>query len=90
MIDIEHLPGPPVRRLRIIIEFCPTVPHCSLASLIGLAIRLKLMLYFPQAKVDILVSPGKHKTEKDSAFEHSICWLIPTAPPSALTKHKMP
>jgi hypothetical protein len=47
-VCIEHLPG---RRLRIDVLFCPTVPHCSMATIIGLAIRVKLIKYFPEAKV---------------------------------------
>eukprot|EP01095_Lingulamoeba_sp_RSL-Kostka_P005793 TRINITY_DN1757_c0_g1_i1.p1 TRINITY_DN1757_c0_g1~~TRINITY_DN1757_c0_g1_i1.p1 ORF type:complete len:163 (+),score=48.24 TRINITY_DN1757_c0_g1_i1:106-594(+) len=47
------------------IEFCPTVPHCSLATLIGLCIRIKLNNDLPREdfKLDIYVTPGKHDTE---------------------------
>lgn len=46
------------------IEFVPTVPHCSLATLIGLCIRVKLSrsLVCPY-KADINIAPGTHNTE---------------------------
>lgn len=64
-IRIEHLPG---RRLSIAVTFCPTVPHCSLATIIGLSIRVKLLRYFKHAKVNVRIEPGKHMTENESAF----------------------
>jgi len=49
------------------IEFVPTVPHCHLATLIGLCIRTKLerSLVPGQVKLDILVKEGTHDTEGD-------------------------
>jgi len=48
---------------RIKIEFTPTVPHCSLATLIGLCIRVKLQRSLQTtAKIDIFVSEGTHST----------------------------
>ncbi|KAL6062748.1 Cytosolic iron-sulfur assembly component 2A [Balamuthia mandrillaris] len=48
------------------IEFTPTVPHCSLATLIGLCLRVKLERELPfKCKVDIFITPGKHSTEKE-------------------------
>ena len=48
------------------IEFRPTVPHCSLATLIGLCLRVKLerTLTMPY-KLDILVGEGTHSIEED-------------------------
>lgn len=48
------------------VEFNPTVPHCSLATLIGLCIRVKLernlvMLF----KLDIYIKEGAHATEEE-------------------------
>ena len=44
--------------------FTPTVAHCSMATLIGLCIRVKLLRALPQRfKVDIYVSPGSHSSE---------------------------
>ncbi len=46
------------------INFTPTVPHCSMATLIGLCIRVKLLRSLPQRfKVDINVAPGSHASE---------------------------
>ncbi|CAL5227579.1 g10577 [Coccomyxa viridis] len=44
--------------------FTPTVQHCSMATLIGLSLRVKLMQTLPSRfKVDIAVAPGSHSTE---------------------------
>ena len=49
------------------IEFVPTVPHCHLATLIGLCIRTKLerTLVPGQVKLEITVKEGSHNTEQD-------------------------
>ncbi|XP_024533753.1 protein AE7 [Selaginella moellendorffii] len=45
------------------VTFTPTVQHCSMATLIGLCIRVKLMHSLPpRFKVDIRVAPGSHST----------------------------
>lgn len=50
----------------ITIEFIPTVPHCTLASLIGLCVRNKLQRDLPERyKLDIYVKEGTHNIEKD-------------------------
>eukprot|EP00879_Flechtneria_rotunda_P007017 GHRR01007366.1.p1 GENE.GHRR01007366.1~~GHRR01007366.1.p1 ORF type:complete len:161 (+),score=43.57 GHRR01007366.1:223-705(+) len=49
---------------RVMVMFTPTVEHCSMATLIGLCIRTKLLRSLPpRFKVDILLSPGSHSTE---------------------------
>lgn len=49
---------------RVRVEFTPTVQHCSMATLIGLCIRVKLLRALPSRfKVDIAVSPGGHSSE---------------------------
>ena len=51
-------------RNRVVIQFTPTVPHCSMATLIGLCIRVKLLRSLPtRFKVDIQVTPGTHASE---------------------------
>jgi hypothetical protein len=42
----------------------PTIPHCSMATLIGLAIRVKLIRSLP-SRFDIIVQiqPGTHASE---------------------------
>lgn len=48
----------------ISIHFTPTVPHCSMVTLIGLCIRVKLLRSLPERfKVDIYVAPGTHSSE---------------------------
>lgn len=50
-------------KLYVKIVFVPTVPHCSLASLIGLCLRQKMTSCFPEKhKLDILVKQGSHET----------------------------
>jgi len=49
------------------IEFVPTIPHCNLATLIGLCIRTKLERLLPpgSVKLDISIKEGSHNTEGD-------------------------
>lgn len=48
------------------IQFVPTVPHCNLATLIGLCIRTKLERTLPPGtvKLDISIKKGTHNTEE--------------------------
>jgi metal-sulfur cluster biosynthetic enzyme len=52
------------------VQFTPTVPHCSMATLIGLCIRTKILNTFPLIKFSIHITPGKHQTEQQSK-QHS-------------------
>lgn len=55
------------------IEFNPTVPHCSLATLIGLCIRVKVERSLPHnIKLDIYIKNGAHTTEDESNFTHDL------------------
>ncbi|KAL2518430.1 MIP18 family protein [Abeliophyllum distichum] len=46
------------------VTFTPTVEHCSMATVIGLCLRVKLIRCLPpRYKVDIRVAPGTHATE---------------------------
>ncbi|CAL7942274.1 unnamed protein product [Xylocopa violacea] len=48
------------------IEFNPTVPHCTLATLIGLCIRIKLERHLVDLfKLDIYIKKGAHSTEHE-------------------------
>ncbi|XP_012220105.1 MIP18 family protein galla-1 [Linepithema humile] len=48
------------------VEFNPTVPHCSLATLIGLCIRVKLERFLVASfKLDIYIKKGAHSTEEE-------------------------
>ncbi|GLV46657.1 galla-2 [Carabus blaptoides fortunei] len=45
--------------------FTPTIPHCSMATLIGLSIRVKLLRALPtRFKVNVEVTPGTHVSER--------------------------
>lgn len=64
MIFVKKVTAGQVPVVRI--EFNPTVPHCSLATLIGLTIRIKIQRYFPQTlKLDIFIKKGAHSTEEE-------------------------
>ena len=46
------------------IAFTPTIPHCSMATIIGLSIRVKLLRSLPpRFKVDVTIAPGTHASE---------------------------
>lgn len=58
------------------IEFNPTVPHCSLATLIGLCIRIKIMRSFAHnLKLDIFIKKGSHNTEEESKYNQKLSLL---------------
>ncbi len=48
----------------VVVRFTPTIPHCSMATLIGLCIRVKLLRVLPaRFKVIIEIYPGTHQSE---------------------------
>ncbi|KAK4704414.1 hypothetical protein P7C70_g1802, partial [Phenoliferia sp. Uapishka_3] len=52
-------------RPHVLVEFTPTVPHCSMATLIGLSLRVRLLRSLPERfKVDIKVKQGTHSSEE--------------------------
>ena len=45
--------------------FTPTIDHCSMATLIGLSIQVKLIRSLPEYfKIDVYITPGSHATEE--------------------------
>ncbi|ONK62436.1 uncharacterized protein A4U43_C07F3840 [Asparagus officinalis] len=59
------------------VTFTPTVEHCSMATIIGLCLRVKLMRSLPpRYKVDIRVAPGTHATEAAGIFPFSSLSLL--------------
>ena len=47
------------------VRFTPTIPHCSMATLIGLSIRVKLLRALPpRFKVSVRITPGAHASEE--------------------------
>ncbi|CAG9824304.1 unnamed protein product [Phaedon cochleariae] len=58
LIDIDNGNG------TVDVHFTPTIPHCSMATLIGLSIRVKLLRCLPaRFKVRVEVTPGTHNAE---------------------------
>lgn len=50
---------------KIEVFFTPTVPHCSMATLIGLSVRVQLLRSLPpRFKVNVFVTPGVHVSEQ--------------------------
>ncbi|KAJ8705039.1 hypothetical protein PYW08_012359 [Mythimna loreyi] len=48
----------------VVVNFTPTIPHCSMATLIGLSIRVQLLRALPSRfKVTVEVSEGSHVSE---------------------------
>jgi len=46
------------------VEFTPTVPHCGMATIIGLCIRVRLIRSLPERfKIDIVIKKGTHQSE---------------------------
>jgi metal-sulfur cluster biosynthetic enzyme len=46
------------------VEFTPTIPHCSMATLIGLSIQVKLIRSLPKHyKIEVLIKSGTHASE---------------------------
>lgn len=55
-VDNEHK--------EVFVNFTPTIPHCSMATLIGLSIRVKLLRSLPpKFKVTVEITPGTHTSE---------------------------
>lgn len=45
-------------------SFTPTVPHCSMATLIGLSLAVRLRSALPRRfKVGVSIAPGTHSDE---------------------------
>jgi len=50
------------------VGFTPTIPHCSMATLIGLCIRVRLLRSLPERfKIDVVVNEGTHQSEHAGA-----------------------
>uniref|UniRef100_A0A7S2A8K0 MIP18 family-like domain-containing protein n=1 Tax=Trieres chinensis TaxID=1514140 RepID=A0A7S2A8K0_TRICV len=57
--------APSRKRLSTVdVMFTPTIPHCSMATLIGLSLRVKLLRSLPRRfKVTVRIEPGTHASE---------------------------
>eukprot|EP00949_MAST-11_sp_MAST-11-sp1_P003339 g3339.t1 len=48
------------------LTFTPTIPHCSMSTLIGLSITVKLIRSLPRRfKINVKITPGTHAQEHD-------------------------
>jgi metal-sulfur cluster biosynthetic enzyme len=46
------------------VQFTPTIPHCSMATLIGLSLRVQLLRTLHEKyKVKVSITPGTHQSE---------------------------
>ncbi|KAI9352543.1 hypothetical protein DFJ73DRAFT_789822 [Zopfochytrium polystomum] len=62
--QLEHI-SVDAKNSYIKVRFTPTIPHCSMATLIGLCIRVRLLRALPDRfKVDIQVREGTHQSEQ--------------------------
>ncbi|XP_012269073.2 MIP18 family protein galla-2 [Athalia rosae] len=58
LIEIDN------KRNKVNVKFTPTIPHCSMATLIGLSIRVQLLRALPSRfKVNVEIAPGTHASE---------------------------
>ncbi|ORY33020.1 hypothetical protein BCR39DRAFT_520780 [Naematelia encephala] len=49
---------------RVLVYLTPTIPHCSMSTLIGLSLRVRLLRALPpRFRVDIRIKPGTHQSE---------------------------
>ena len=63
-MNAEHITVTHGSRPSVKVVFTPTIPHCSMATLIGLCIRVRLLRSLPDRfKVDIRVKEGSHESE---------------------------
>ena len=62
IIQVIHYRG---TKYCFVIFLCsPTIPHCSMATLIGLTLRVKLLRSLPSRfKVVVKIEPGTHVSE---------------------------
>jgi metal-sulfur cluster biosynthetic enzyme len=48
----------------VIVEYTPTIPHCSMATLIGLSIKVCLLRSIPAGwSIDVFIRKGTHQSE---------------------------
>ncbi|OLL25469.1 MIP18 family protein [Neolecta irregularis DAH-3] len=54
----------PAAPSKVVVEITPTIPHCSLATLIGLCIKVRLERALPpRFRIDVKVRKGTHQSE---------------------------
>lgn len=54
-------PGGPDSLVEVVVEITPTISHCSLATIIGLAVRVRLEQAMPpNYRVEVRIKQGSH------------------------------
>ena len=78
--QIEVEDNPPDEISKVHVRFTPTIPHCSMATMIGLCIRVKLLRSLPSSgrfNVTVRIEPGTHNSEnsvnKQLADKERVC-----------------
>ena len=71
VVTLEQVKVSPDSR-EVEVEFTPTIPHCSSASIIGLMIKTKLVRGLPanfkvlsSEQVDVRIKPGTHNNDAE-------------------------
>jgi metal-sulfur cluster biosynthetic enzyme len=63
VVSVEHVQVNQALRT-ISVQFTPTIPHCSMATLIGLSLQVKLLRSLPRRfKIDVSIFPNTHASE---------------------------
>merc|ERR1712176_120995 len=66
VVKLEDITINDKNKNKMLVRYTPTIPHCSMATLIGLSLRVKLLRSLPpRFKVRIEITPGTHKSEKE-------------------------
>ena len=68
LADIHITPAPgtatPDELITVVVEITPTITHCSLATVIGLGVRVRLEQALPaRFRVDVRIKPGTHSQD---------------------------
>ena len=71
-----------------VIELTPTVPHCSLATTIGLCIRHKVESAIPNIKLAVRIRDGTHRTATESHNASSHASPKPLLRCALLVRHR--
>lgn len=59
IIDLQGTKG----QSKVIVEITPTIPHCSMATLIGLCIRVRLERALPSRfRIEVKIKEGTHRS----------------------------
>merc|ERR1711916_415535 len=79
---------------RVHVRFAPTIPHCSMATLIGLSIRVRLLRSLPRESRSTSKSPQGHTHRNtrstSSSTTRSVSRLPSRTKPSSTSSTKAP